>query len=194
MLDSLFTSKMRVQILMRLFLNTNSRVYLRELAKDFDASPGHVRSELQQLTRAGLLSSKKEGRQILYKADQAHPLFPELRSMVHKALGMDRILDSIVERLGKLEAAYLTGDYAEGRDTGIIDLVLVGEIDESNLRDLVHKTERYIDRRIRVLVMTPDEFEHLRPTLASHHQLALWTLQPNNDRDSTADIEGVSPQ
>ena len=33
----------------------------------------------------------------------------------------------------QLEAAYLTGDYAKGRDTGVIDLLLVGEIDRHNL-------------------------------------------------------------
>ncbi len=44
MLDSLITSKMRVQILMRLFLNPDSHAYLRELAQDFHASPGHVRT------------------------------------------------------------------------------------------------------------------------------------------------------
>ena len=174
MLDILFTSKMRVQILMRLFLNTDSRAYLRELAKDFDASPGHVRAELQQLTRAGLLSSSKEGRQVLYRAEQAHPLFPELQSMVRKSLGMDRILDSIVERLGKLEAAYLTGDYAEGRDTGIIDLVLVGDIDRQNLDDLVAKTERFINRKIRTLVLSRQELGQLSGTLEGQHPLLLW--------------------
>ena len=174
MLDILFTSKMRVQILMRLFLNTDSRAYLRELAKDFDASPGHVRAELQQLTRAGLLSSSKEGRQVLYRAEQAHPLFPELQSMVRKSLGMDRILDSIVERLGKLEAAYLTGDYAEGRDTGIIDLVLVGDIDRQNLDDLVAKTERFINRKIRTLVLSQQELGQLSGTLEGQHPLLLW--------------------
>ena len=97
MLDSLFTSKMRVQILMRLFLNADSHTYLRELAKDFDASPAHVRSELMRLSAAGLLASAKEGRQVQYRADRSHPLFPELQSMVRKALGMDRIIDSIVE-------------------------------------------------------------------------------------------------
>ncbi len=102
-----------------------------------------MRSELQQLSTAGLLTSEKEGRQVQYRADRSHPLFPELQSMVRKALGMDRIVDSIIERLGKLEAAYLTGDYAEGRDTGVIDLVLVGDIDRHSLSDLVEKTERY---------------------------------------------------
>jgi DNA-binding transcriptional ArsR family regulator len=174
MLDSLITSKMRVQILMRLFLNADSRAYLRELTKEFDASPGHVRTELQQLMRAGLLSSDREGRQTLYRAERAHPLFPELQSMVRKALGMDRILDSIVERLGDLEAAYLAGDYAEGRDTGIIDLVLVGDIDRHQLEDLVTKTERHIQRRVRTFVVGQDEFEKMKVNGRLQPRLLLW--------------------
>lgn len=174
MLDGLITSKMRIQILMRLFLNPDSRAYLRELAKDFDASPGHVRAELQQLTKVGLLSSEKEGRQVKYRADQSHPLFPELRSIVHKAFGMDRILDSIVQRLGMLEAAYLIGDYAEGRDTGIIDLVLIGDIDQRNLVDLTVKTERHLKRRIRSLVLDADEFDDLRKKPGCPRLLLLW--------------------
>lgn len=174
MLDGLITSKMRVQILMRLFLNADSRAYLRELTKEFDASPGHVRSELQQLAQAGLLSSEREGRQVFYRAARSHPLFPDLQSMVRKSLGMDRILDSILDRLGQLEAAYLTGDYAEGKDTGIIDLLLVGDIDRQNLGDLVGKTERYIGRRIRTLVMSAGEFERFEQPLNSPPVLRLW--------------------
>lgn len=174
MLGSLITSKMRVQILMRLFLNPDSRAYLRELANDFNASPGHVRSELQQLSEAGLLTSERDGRQVLYQANPAHPLFPELQSMVRKALGMDRILDSVIERLGRLEAAYLTGDYAAGRDTGIIDLVLVGDIDQLNLADLTAKTQRHLDRRIRTLVVDAGEFRQLQANLQRQGLLLLW--------------------
>jgi DNA-binding transcriptional ArsR family regulator len=175
MLDSLITSKMRVQILMRLFLNVNSRAYLRELTNEFGASPGHVRSELQQLTRAGLLASEKQGRHLLYRAELAHPLFPELQSMVRKALGMDRIVDSIIERLGHLEAAYLTGNYAQGRDTGIIDLLLIGDINRRNLDDLVTKTEKHIGRRIRTLLMSVSEFDRLADSEVLTPRLALWT-------------------
>lgn len=174
MLDSLITSKMRVQILMRLFLDPTRRTYLRELAQDFHASPGHVRSELQQLTGAGLLTSNREGRQVQYRADRSHPLFPELQSMVRKALGMDRIIDSIIERLGDVEAAYVTGDYASGLDSGIVDLVLVGDINRGNLDDLVAKTERYIQRRIRVLVLSRDEYATLHETLEKQAALLLW--------------------
>jgi DNA-binding transcriptional ArsR family regulator len=174
MLDSLFTSKMRVQILMRLFLNADSQSYLRELAHDFGASPGHVRSELQQLSAAGLLASEKEGRQVKYRADRSHPLFPELQSMVRKALGMDRILDNIVERLGELEQAHLVGDYALGRDTGIIDLVLVGMINQVTLIDLIAKTERHIGRKIRALVVSPEEWSGLEGVVQKQPTMLLW--------------------
>lgn len=172
--SGLITSKTRVRILMRLFLNPSRHAYLRELAGEFDLSPSLVREELRQLDDAGFLDSEKNGRQIHYKANQKHPLFHELHSMVQKALGMDRILDSIIERLGNLEQAYLIDDYAEGKDTGIIDLVLIGNIDQENLIDLVHKTERYIDRKIRTLVLTQREWDKMSAGLSKRPLLSLW--------------------
>ena len=104
-MDTLFTglitSRTRIQILMRLFLNPQRQAYLRELAAEFDISPSQVKEELGQLHQAGLLRNERSGRQINYRANTTHPLFPELQSMVRKALGMDRILESIIERLGE---------------------------------------------------------------------------------------------
>ena len=178
--SGLITSKTRIKILMRLFLNPRQNAYLRELADEFNASPSQVREELRQLNDAGFLESHKKGRQIQYKANQKHPLFHELQSMVRKALGMDRILESILERLGNLEEAYLIDDYAEGKDTGIIDLVLVGDIDQENLVDLIRKTERYIDRKIRTLVLTSSEWKKLHSSLTIRPILSLW--KKNNSK------------
>ena len=174
--SGLITSKTRIKILMRLFLNPKQNAYLRELADEFNASPSQVREELRQLNNAGFLESHKSGRQIHYKANPKHPLFHELQSMVQKALGMDRILDSILDRLGNLEEAYLVDDYAEGKDTGIIDLVLIGDIDQKNLFDLVQKTERYIDRKIRTLILTTNEWKQLQTILKTKPKLLLWKL------------------
>jgi len=170
----LITSKTRVRILMRLFHNPKQHAYLRELSDEFGLAPSQVREELRQLNSAGLLSNKKKGRQILYSANTDHPLFPELHSMVRKALGMDRILESIVGRLGDLEKVYLIDDYAEGKDTGLVDLVLVGRIDQANLADLVTKTERYIGRKIRTLVLTSEEYPGTQRFLKKRPQLLLW--------------------
>ena len=62
----------------------------------------------------------------------------------------------------------------EGKDTGIIDLVLIGDIDQDNLRDLTIKTERYIDRKIRTLVLKQDEYKRLKNNLNQKPQFVLW--------------------
>lgn len=179
-MDSVFTglitSKMRIRILMRLFLDPAQQAYLRELANEFSASPSQVREELRRLHRAGLLCQRKDGRQMYYRANTDHALFPELQSIVRKALGMDRILDSIVERLGNLDRALLLDDYAEGKDTGIIDLVLVGAVNRENLNDIVAKTERYIGRKIRTLVLDSAEYAKLKPALEKRPHLLLWKI------------------
>ena len=177
-MDNLFTgliaSKTRIKLLIRFFFNPETRSYLRELAKEFNVSTNSVREELNQLTSTKLLKSEKSGRQVLYKANQDHPLFPELKSMVGKVMGLDQVIDSIVTRLGELESAYLIDEYAEGKDTGIIDLLLVGNIDPYHLNDLSRKTERYIKRKIRSLVLSRDEFEALKSKLKDRPLLLIW--------------------
>ena len=177
-MDNLFTgliaSKTRIKLLIRFFFNPETRSYLRELAKEFNCSTNAVREELNQLTSTKLLKSEKSGRQVIYKANQEHPLFPELKSMVSKVMGLDQVIDSIVRRLGDLESAYLIDDYAEGKDTGIIDLLLVGNIDRYHLNDLSRKTERYINRKIRSLVFTRDEYRDIEPKLKERPRVLIW--------------------
>ena len=187
---------MRIRILLRLFLNPERNAYLRELADEFGASPSHIKDELDQLMSANLLISKKNGRQILFSANKDHPIFNELHSMVIKALGMDKILESIINRLGNLEKAFLIDDYAKGKDSGIIDLVLVGDIDKESLLDLTCKTERYIDRKIRTLVLNKTEFEDNRGLLKGRPRFLLWqkdTLQPESQETAESVVINDQP-
>ncbi|OPL15707.1 MAG: GntR family transcriptional regulator [delta proteobacterium ML8_D] len=170
----LIASKTRVKLLIRFFFNPKARSYLRELAKEFNVSTNSVREELNQLTRTKLLISKRDGRQVYYSADTSHPLFPELKSMVSKVMGIDQVIDGIINRLGDIEEAYLIDDYAEGKDTGIIDLLLVGDVDQYHLNDLSRKTERYIKRKIRTLVLSRDEYKNLLPKLKKRHCILIW--------------------
>ncbi|RLB76993.1 MAG: ArsR family transcriptional regulator [Deltaproteobacteria bacterium] len=182
-MENLFTglisSKTRIKLLIRFFFNPETRSYLRELAKEFDVSTNSVREELNLLRNTNLLTSEKNGRQVFYKANQKHTLFPELKSMVAKVMGVDQVIDSIVTRLGDLEQAYLIDDYAEGKDTGIIDLLLVGDIDQYHLNDLSRKTERYIKRKIRSLVLSQDEFKEFEPKLKKCPHILIWEAKKN---------------
>jgi DNA-binding transcriptional ArsR family regulator len=178
--SGLISSKTRIKLLVRFFLNAGNRAYLRELSREFQISSNAVREELNQLTKTQLLISEKEGRSVYYRANSQHPLFPELCSMVGKVMGLDKVMDSIIRRLGDLEKAYLIDDYAEGKDKGIIDLLLVGAIDQYHLNDLTRKTERYIKRKIRPLVLTREEFEDFQAALQDRPHFLLWE-EKNND-------------
>ena len=177
-MDNLFAgliaSKTRIKLLTRFFFNPGTRSYLRELAKEFSVSTNAVREELNQLTGAKLLTSQKAGRQVQYTANPDHPLFPELRSMVSKVMGLDQVIDGIVTRLGDLERAYLIGDYAEGKDSGIVDLLLVGDVDPYHLDDLSRKTERYLHRKIRSLVLSHEESADFARMLADRPYFLIW--------------------
>jgi len=105
--------------------------------------------------------------------------------MVSKAMGIDQVIDSIVSRLGDLERAYLIDDYAEGKDTGIVDLLLVGNIDQYHLNDLSRKTERYIKRKIRSLVLTREEYEELEPKLKQRPSFLIWEAKKIAESEST---------
>jgi DNA-binding transcriptional ArsR family regulator len=173
-IDAVIPSRTRVQILVKLFLNPGVRAYLRGLASEFNVSPNAVRIELNNLRRHKVLVSERDGRNIYYRANETHPLFPELSSMVRKITGIDELVKFVIDRLGNLEAAYLVGDYARGADTGIIDVILVGEIDRIQLEEFVAKTETYIDRKIRSLTLSREEFDQLKDNKNFNPLLKLW--------------------
>ena len=176
----LIASKIRIKLLVRFFFNPETTSYLRELAKEFRVSTNSVREELNSLTKTNLLTVEKAGRMVRYTANPGHPLFPELKSIVAKVVGLDQVIDSILTRLGDLEKAWLIDDYAEGKDTGIIDLVLIGDIDKANLMDLTTKTERYIERKIRTLTMTQEEYEERGTMLKNRPRFVLWQQKEGN--------------
>jgi DNA-binding FadR family transcriptional regulator len=55
----LISSKTRINLIVRFFFNPGTKAYLRELATDFGVSTNAVREELNQLTKTGLLTSKR---------------------------------------------------------------------------------------------------------------------------------------
>lgn len=177
MLEALITSKTRIRLLVKFFLNPAMKTYLRELADEFGESTNSVRMELNRLTEAGLLESEARGNIVWYKARQSHPLFPEINRIVSKFTGIDRIVDHLVSRLGELRSAYLIGDYAAGRDSGIIDLILVGKVDGSYLTELIAKAEALISRRIRYLVMEPDECQKYLENTYQGVYVLLWKAE-----------------
>ncbi|RLD11332.1 ArsR family transcriptional regulator [candidate division KSB1 bacterium] len=174
MLKSLITSETRVKLLMRLFLNPDLSGYLRQLAKEFGESTNSIRMELNKLTEAKILTVETQGRNKVYRANTKHPLFEDIRNIVVKSIGIDKVVSNILQKLGNVQLAFIRGDYAIGKDSGLIDLVVVGErINMQELERVRKKTETLIERKINVLTLTPQEYEKLKDTFARDPILVL---------------------
>jgi len=159
MLTELFTSKTRIKVLLKLFLNPEVSCYIRELATEFSQSPNALKGELDSLSEAGYLEREQNGRSVYFKANKEHPFFPEISSIVRKTLGIDRLVDEVVASLGDVYAVYILDDYALGNDSGLIDVLVIGDIDRSRLEDIRYIVERKISRKVRIMDLTSDEFK-----------------------------------
>ncbi len=174
MLDTLITSKTRIKLLLKFFLNPGTRAYLRGLATEFGESTNAIRVELNRLTEAKLLKSVNSGRTVEYRANKHHSLFKDLQSVVKKFVGLDKVAEELAAKLGDIQAAYVIGDYAKGIDSGLIDLVLVGQVDDEKLKEVTEKTEGLIDRKIRTLVLKQSDLKKLDERLDLKHALFIW--------------------
>ena len=159
MLDTLITSKTRIKLLLKFFLNSKTSSYLRNLEAEFGESTNAIRLELNKFEQAGFLETSTSGNKKLFKANVKHPMFADIRNILMKYTGLDKIVEQVIEKLGNLDAVYLVGDLAKGLDSHIIDLVFVGDINRSYLVNLTEKAEKLIQKKIRFVVFSNTEFE-----------------------------------
>lgn len=149
MLDSLITSKTRIKLLVKFFVTSANSAHLRGLATEFNESTNAIRKELNHLAEAGYLEKKDISNKISYKANTKHPMFDLMQQIVHKYLGLDTIVEQVVERMGQVEYIELIGDYALGIDSGLITVNVVGnQLNLDYLKELGLKIEALIHRRV----------------------------------------------
>ena len=158
MIEGLITSKTRIRLLLKFFLNSETKSYLRSLESEFGESSNSIRVELNKMEKAKLLNSTNDGNKKMYFANISHPLFEDINNILKKFVGIDQIIDKITSQLGDLQAAYLTGDFATGQDSQIIDMVLIGnKLDRELIDSLVLKAAEFISRPIKYIILSQEE-------------------------------------
>ena len=140
-------------------MNPDTGAHLRGLAEEFDESTNSVRVELNRLESAGMLESDRDGNKKIFKVNQNFPLFQEVRAIVLKQTGLDKIVEEVINNLGDVLKVYLTGDLARGKSSNEISLIFVGNPDRLYLSELVMKVERLTSKKIQYLIYSKEEFE-----------------------------------
>tara|TARA_B100001248_G_C27394796_1_gene464789 strand:- start:1226 stop:1732 length:507 start_codon:yes stop_codon:yes gene_type:complete len=166
MLEYIIRSKTRLNLLVKFFVNIANKGYLNSLASEFGESTNSVRKELNNLTNAGYLKKKVSNNKVIYSANHNHPLFNILQSIVRKHLGIEDIIDKILNKIGDIDKIILLGDYAKGIDSGLIEVLIVGrKIDKKYLDKIQPKIEIEIKRKINFFITS---------TVTSHQGLVVF--------------------
>lgn len=153
MLESIITSKTRLRLLIKFFINAANQGYLRGLATEMHENTNAIRKELNNLSEAGYLLKNEEGFRVTYQANKAHPLFSLMQKIVRKYVGLDAIVEQVVSRMGEVKRVFLIGDYAQGIDSGNIEVIVEGgAIDADYLARLVTKAEQEIGKKVSVQI------------------------------------------
>ena len=151
MLDNLITSKTRLRLLVKFFLNAATEGYLRGLADELDENTNAIRKELNNLSEAGFIIRSEEGSKITYQANPTNPFFSILQQLVRKYVGIDALIEQIIDKAGSVEQVFLIGDYAKGIDSGHIEVVLIGEpLNHPYLDQLSAKVANLVQKKISI--------------------------------------------
>ena len=113
MIETLISSKTRVKLLLKFFLNSHTTAYLRNLESEFGESSNAIRLELNKFEEAGMLQSVLNGNKKVFQANTSHPLFKELHNILLKYIGLDQIVETVIKNLGEVRRVYVTGEFAQ---------------------------------------------------------------------------------
>jgi hypothetical protein len=153
MLESLITSKTRLRLIVKFFLNIANNGYLNSLANEFGESTNSVRKELNNLSSAGYLKKYSLNNKVIYKANASHPLFKIIQKVVRKHIGIEEILETVYDKIGDVKKIMIIGDYAKGIDSGLIEILIVGDnINKEYLDFISPRIEKKIKRKVSFFV------------------------------------------
>jgi predicted nucleotidyltransferase len=158
--DTLF-GRTRGAVLAVLFGHVGETYYLRQLARMTGIALGPVQRELRQLVDAGLVIRKTLGTHTLYSANEASPVFAEMRSLVAKTVGIHDVLLAALQPLErKINLAFVYGSVARSREShqSDVDLMIVGRVHFADVVKLIAEAQKTLNREINPTVYAVKEF------------------------------------
>jgi predicted nucleotidyltransferase len=176
-----------------LFGNPGQSYYTNEIIGWVDAGSGGVQRELARLEAAGLLTVTRVGRQKHYQANEATPIFTELRGIVRKTSGLAGVLGTALSPLeGGIRAAFVFGSVAKGADTAASDVDLMVISDDLTYADLFIVLEAgsaQLGRSVNPTIYTSPEFtrrfQNRNPFLMKVlEQPKIWVIGGEDDLPS----------
>jgi len=159
MLNELFSSKTRVEILKLFLFNTNNSFYQRQISNLTAQSIRGVQREVDKLNRIGLIERSIQGNRIYYKVNKKCPIVEDLKNIFFKSVGIAEVLKDNFKEKG-IKVAFIYGSYAKGEESLLsdIDLMVIGDISSKELSSILSKPKKELMREINYVVFSLNEF------------------------------------
>jgi len=158
-LSDILSSRVRAEIFRLLFGLDEKEVYLREMERQASLSLGTIRQDLQKLVKLDLVTSRRDGNRLYYRANTGHPLYPDIRKLVLKTAGLVEILKSVLNREG-VKVAFVFGSLASSKEKAAsdVDLMVIGTVGLRALSSWLSGISEQIGREINPHTLTVEEF------------------------------------
>jgi predicted nucleotidyltransferase len=152
--------KVRGELLRLLFADPERSLHLREIARLSDLAVGTVQGEVARLRAADLLLEQRDGNRLYFRANRAHPLFPELRGIALKTTGLKEQMAAALDGLDGVELAFVFGSFAAGTATSEsdIDLMVIGSTGLRQLAPRLRQAADALGREINPHVVSPSGY------------------------------------
>lgn len=159
MLNKLFSSKTRVEILKLFLFNSNNSFYQRQISNLTARSIRGVQREVDKLNRIGLIEKSVQGNRIYYKVNKKCPIVEDLKNIFFKSVGIAEALKEDLKEK-RIKIAFIYGSYAKGEESILsdIDLMVIGDISSKELSNILSKPKKELMREINYVVFSLDEF------------------------------------
>jgi DNA-binding transcriptional ArsR family regulator len=156
MLEKLFTSGIRADIMSLLFNNPEEKFYVREIGRLISKNPSGVKRELDKLKNMDLVLTEKEGNLKYFRVNKNSSLFPELKGLIAKSLGLPGALKSVL-KASDAKTAFIYGRYVNNSDLPSLDLFVVSDSDhiKKNLDD----AEKRFGKSIKLKLMGLSDYK-----------------------------------
>jgi uncharacterized protein len=173
----LFLSEIRAEIFRVLLGISMKKMYRAEIVGLVDFAPSSVEEELAKLVRLELLLTTMDGNRRYYEANQAHPLYPELRSIVLKTVGLRDVLAEALPA-DRITYAFVFGSLAAQTATAAsdVDLMIIGDASHRALASALRAVGEKLSREINPHFFGIDEF--LNRAAAKDHFLGDVLAKP----------------
>ena len=158
--DMLF-GQTRGRVLALLYGKPDEIFFGREIARLTQTSSGTTRRELDTLSKFGLVLKSVAGRQVYYRANSFHPVFPSLQSLLAKTSGIYHQLRSALEPLAaQISFAIVYGSIVRGDSfpNSDIDILIVGNVTLDDVLLRLAPLEAPLGRPINPTVFSLQDF------------------------------------